>query len=188
MFSIENDSTQVKSKPDEKNALKKTLLMGFAIGVFLAQPSQQAAAQGFLPFNFAGHDTQASSPGGEWKYKRNARHYQTTDLTSMPNFPGLPRYSGVKPLFMDGAHLPNTKTGPVYNVRLCTRESQQTVLNWYRKALQQYGWQMTEADGNNSVVSARKDKSICRVMVSPPSEPGSGASVIILYKQGRSDS
>lgn len=112
--------------------------------------------------------TQEASKAGAVKKKpppvKDDRQFQRTNLTSVPDLPGLPRYTGSLK-FQYGVSCPGLKGGPTYTVAFLCQEDQQTVVVWYEGALSGGGWKISKTPSSISAVN--KSGTSCSINVQP---------------------
>lgn len=86
------------------------------------------------------------------------------NLTSAPELPDIPPYTGKDFKFKSGTVQPNARGGPVYVVRLDVKEPKNQVIDWYDNVFRMYKWKHEKYD---DYIKARHPQGhICIVSVS----------------------
>lgn len=110
----------------------------------------------------------------------NNQQSSTQNLTSAPELPDIPSYSGKNSKFKYGTVEPNAKGGPVYVVRIEAREPMNQIVDWYDNVFRMYKWKHERFD--NYIKATHPQGHFCIVSVNgAPEETGSRTIITIKY-------
>ncbi len=118
-----------------------------------------------------------------WSYQRNLQEFRSRDITSIPEIPNLPGFTG-RCKFQDGAEFPHIASGRVVNYRFAAMEAPDDVAAWYRSALAISGWELDGAVLNQRALQATRGSDQAQIMVMPSSIRGFRSDVLVLYQAG----
>jgi hypothetical protein len=100
--------------------------------------------------------------------------YKAVSLTKEPELPFLPRWTGRKPLFIEGHYYPFLSPIETYTCSWAYLEPAGTVIGWWREALAGEGWKVNTRVSRENMVVARHGKEPLEIQfqVSPSAKTG----------------
>lgn len=100
--------------------------------------------------------------------------YKAVSLTKEPDLAYLPRWTGQKPLFVDGHYYPYLSPIETYTCSWAYKEPAGTVIGWWREALAGTGWKINTKVSRDNMVVARHIKEPLEIQfqVSPSAKQG----------------
>jgi hypothetical protein len=99
------------------------------------------------------------------KPRLRTHEFDTKRLGEVPVIPGLEPYPG-KAKLISGFYQPGAPGGTAFVAQFCTKDSKDTVLNWYRDEFKTKGWSVDASMRSDRCVAALdKSGASCQVMV-----------------------
>jgi hypothetical protein len=110
---------------------------------------------------------------------RKIENLNIRPLREIPDFPGLPAYSG-QTKFEKGSEQDQENGGITYQVRFLVKETPEEVRDWYANAFRMYQWK-PHTNSRVCVCATYKDGNMCTVLINATKRAGFKSLINLSY-------